>query len=132
MRSLHSDIVRDIIAGVEAVGGNVAQSHNADTLIINDEFTVSIVIARCLQTGAGAYRWNIRLGTGQLPDLSIVVRMGQANTAPLDYYLLPTFDMTKSQLRLAENNGLSLDAFRAGSLAHFFDMAARAPILEVA
>ncbi|SCZ51340.1 Site-specific DNA recombinase [Epibacterium ulvae] len=132
LRSLHSDIVRDIIAGVEAVGGDVAQSHNADTLIINDEFTVSIVIARCMQTGAGAYRWNIRLSTGQLPDLSIVVRMGQANTAPLDYYLLPTFDMTKSKLRLAENNGLSLDAFRFDNLAHFFDMAARAPILEVA
>ncbi|WP_256415909.1 recombinase family protein [Ruegeria sp. HKCCD8929] len=132
LRSLHSDIVRDIIAGVEAGGGDVVQSHNADILIINDEFTVSIVIARCMQTGAGAYRWNIRLNTGQLPDMSIVVRMGQANRTPLDYYLLPTFDLTKSKLRLAENNGLSLDAFRFDNLAHFFDMAARTPILEAA
>ncbi|WP_343294164.1 hypothetical protein [Ruegeria sp. ANG-R] len=132
MRSLHSDIVRDIIAGVEAVGGDLALDPSSDTLIINDEFTVSIVIARCLQTGAGAYRWNIRLNTGQLPDLSIVVRMGQSNRTPLDYYLLPTFDMTKSKLRLAENNSLSLDAFRFDNLAHFFNMAARAPILEVA
>lgn len=132
LRGVYADIIRDTISGVEAVGGEVDRDPQSDILIINEEFTVSIVIVRCLQTGAGASRWNIRLDTGHLPDLTIVVRMGQTNEIPLDYYLLPTFDMTKSKLRLSENNGLSLDAYRFEDLTHFFDMSTRAPLLEVA
>jgi len=132
LRGVHADIVGDTISGVEAVGGLANRDPQTDILTINDEFTVSIVIARCMQTGAGAFRWNIRLDTGHLPDMTIVVRMGQMNELPLDYYLLPTFDMTQSKLRLSENNGLSLDAFRFDDLSHFFAMAARAPLLEVA
>ena len=90
------------------------------------------MIARCTQTGAGAYRWNIRLDTGLLPDITVVVRMDQANENPLDYYLLPTTDMTLPKLRLSESNGLSLDAYRFDNLTHFFAMAERISILEVA
>lgn len=132
LRGVHADIIRDTISGVEAVGGLADRDPQTDIITINDEFTVSIVIARCIQTGAGAFRWNIRLDTGRLPDMTIVVRMGQMNEMPLDYYLLPTFGMTQSKLRLSENNGLSLDAFRFDDLSHFFAMAARAPLLEVA
>lgn len=132
LRGVHADIVRDVVAGVDAVGGMADRDAQTDLITINDEFTVSIVIARCMQTGAGAFRWNIRLDTGRLPDMTIVVRMGQMNELPLDYYLLPTFDITQSKLRLSENNGLSLDAFRFDDLSHFFAMAARAPLLEVA
>ena len=58
--------------------------------------------------------------------------MDQANEAPLDYYLLPTVDMTRSKLRLSESNGLSLDAYRFDDLAYFFAMSERISILEVA
>lgn len=132
LRGMHSDIIRDTVSGVEAVGGQVNCDPQSGILTINEEFTASIVIARCMQTGAGAFRWNIRLDSRHLPDMTIVVRMGQMNDVPLDYYLLPTFDMTKSKLRLSENNGLSLDAYRFEDLAHFFNMTARAPLLEVA
>lgn len=132
LRDMHSDLIRDTVSGVEAVGGQVDRDPQSGILTINEEFTVSIVIARCMQTGAGAFRWNIRLDTGHLPDMTIVVRMGQENDLPLDYYLLPTFDMTKSKLRLSEHNGLSLDAYRFDDLTHFFDMTARAPLLEAA
>lgn len=132
LRGMHSDIIRDTVSGVEAVGGQVNCDPQSDILTINKEFTVSIVIARCMQTGAGAFRWNIRLDSRHMPDMTIVVRMGQMNDVPLDYYLLPTFDMTKSKLRLSENNGLSLDAYRFEDLAHFFNMTARVPLLEVA
>ena len=40
--------------------------------------------------------------------------------------------MIMGQLRLAKQNGLSLDAYRFDSLDFFFDMAGRAKILEVA
>jgi hypothetical protein len=99
---------------------------------INDEFTVSIVIARCLFTGAGSLRWNIRFDTGLAPDLTIAVRMDETNTRPLDYYFLPRLDMSLSKLRLAQHNGTSLDAYRFEDLEDLFSLAARASLQEVA
>ena len=58
--------------------------------------------------------------------------MDRANKAPLDYYLLPRIDMTVPHIRLAQSNGLSLDAYRFDSLEALFELAARAKLLEVA
>jgi hypothetical protein len=58
--------------------------------------------------------------------------MDQRNEAPLDYYLLPRIDMTKPQLRLAEDNGVSLDAYRFEGVESIFDLSARAKLQEVA
>ena len=51
--------------------------------------------------------------------------MDTANCNPLDYYLLPRLDMRDAVLRLANYNGLSLDAYRFDSLDPFYQMAAR-------
>ena len=58
--------------------------------------------------------------------------MDQSNQEALDYYLLPRIDMRAPRLRLAEDNGVSLDAYRFDSLESLFELAARAEILEVA
>ena len=101
-------------------------------LIINGEFTASIVVARCRETTTGGLRWKIRFDTGLAPDITIAVRMDRTNTAALDYYLLPQFEMRTKPLGLAEENGLMLDAFRFQTLDFFFDMARRVPVTEVA
>ncbi|MEP6017249.1 MAG: recombinase family protein [Paracoccaceae bacterium] len=132
LRGVHSDIIHDVVSGIKAAGGLVDHDPQRGNLTINSEFTVSVVVARCVQTHAGAFRWNIRLDTGHMPDMTVVVRMRQENDLPLDYYLLPTFDMTKSKLRLSEHNGLSLDAYRFDDLTCLFEMAAQTPLLEVA
>jgi hypothetical protein len=67
-----------------------------------------------------------------LPDITVVVRMDQQNRDPLDYYLLPRIDLSTKRLRLAENNGLSIDAYRFDSLENFFDLCARVKIPEAA
>lgn len=132
LRKAHTEIVESTLGGIERVGGQVQHDTKTGLLTINHEFSASVVIARCTQTGAGAYRWNIRLDTGLLPDITIVVRMDQANETPLDYYLLPTADMILPKLRFSESNGLSLDAYRFDDLAHFFALCERTSILEVA
>ena len=58
--------------------------------------------------------------------------MDRLNREPLDYYLLPLLDMSTARLRLAEDNGISLDAYRFESLDYFFGMAARTRLQEVA
>jgi DNA invertase Pin-like site-specific DNA recombinase len=132
LRKVHSNILRDVAGGVEAAGGHVDHDGKTGLLTVNGEFSASLVIARCRQTSAGAFRWIIRLDTGLVPDLTIVARMDQANDAPLDFYLLPMFDITLPKLRFSESNGLSLDAYRFGNLEHFFHMASRSPVQEAA
>ncbi|PCJ07480.1 MAG: recombinase family protein [Rhodobacteraceae bacterium] len=132
LRGVHSGIVDQIVAGIKALGGHILRDEKTDLLTINDEFTASLVIARCMETPAGSYRWNIRLETGHRPDITIAVRMDQANEVPLDYYLLPTLEMSLPRLRLAQTNGLSLDAYRFDTLDHLFAMAERDPIPEAA
>jgi DNA invertase Pin-like site-specific DNA recombinase len=132
LREMHPGAVAETIAGIERAGGTVAESPTADLLTINREFTVSIVLVRCRETEAGSLRWHIRLDAGLRPDITVAVRMTPSNDAALDYYLLPRPDMTFENLRLAENNGLSLDAYRFETLDGLFILAARMNLTEVA
>ncbi len=132
LRCVHSGIVDQIVASIKALGGHILHDEKTDLLTINDEFTASLVIARCTETAAGSYRWNFRLDAGHRPDITIAVRMDKANEKPLDYYLLPTLEMSLPRLRLAQTNGLSLDAYRFDTLDHLFAMAERDPIPEAA
>ncbi|MEI7600185.1 MAG: recombinase family protein [Aestuariivirga sp.] len=132
LRQAHPRIVADIIAGIARSGGHAVLDSKTDQLRVNDEFTVSVVLSRCQETGAGSLRWTIRLDTGLVPDITIAVRMDEMNEAPRDYYLLPSIDMTIARLRLSEQNGFSLDAYRFETLDFFYALAGRARIAEAA
>ena len=132
LRRMFSHIVADTIAGIVNVGGEVRKDAATDLLTVNEEFTASIVIVRCRQTAAGSLRWHIRFDLGLRPDITIALRMDKANKSPLDYYLLPRIDMTGPRIRIAEYNGLSIDAYRFESLEALFELAARSKLLEVA
>jgi len=127
LRQLHPTVVAQAIEGLEAAGGKVVQDPATDLLTINDEFTASIVVVRCLQTAAGSTRWKLRLDTALQPDVTVAIRMDADNMGAHDYYVLPRLDMHDAVLRLAEYNGLSLDAYRFESLAAFYNMGAREP-----
>ena len=132
LRRLHPTIVKDIIAGVKGAGGNASQNLVNDLLTINEEFTVSIVIARCTTTKSGSRRWKIRLDEDHRPDITICVRMDDANLHANDFYILPRMTMEEGVLRLADHNGLSLDAFRYDTLVEFFALSARMPFRRAA
>ena len=132
LREAHPQIVAGVIAGIENTGGSAVQDPRTELLTVNGEFTVSVVPSRCFETTAGSLRWRIRLDTGLLPDITIAIRMDELNAAPRDYYVLPSIDMTADRLRLAEQNGLSLDAYRFDTLDFFFSMAGRTRFSEVA
>lgn len=132
LRRMHPQVVAEVIAGVADVGGRAIRDAATDLLTINDEFTTSVVVVRCRATPAGSLRWQIRLDTGLCPDLTVAVRLDAANQRVFDYYLLPRLDMTLPRLRLAEHNGVSLDAYRCDTLEAFYDLAARSQLSEVA
>jgi DNA invertase Pin-like site-specific DNA recombinase len=132
LRQMHPEIVREAMTEIERAGGRVGRHPLTDLLVVNDEFTASIVIARCRKTICGSLRWHIRLDASLQPDITVAIRLDTANQAPVDYYLLPRTDVTASRLRLAEDNGLSIDAYRFDSLDPFYEMASRANLLEIA
>jgi hypothetical protein len=128
LRQLHADVLGDTIGRIEAMGGKVRVELQTDLLVINEELIASVVIGRCQQTEAGSYRWKIHLDASLLPDITIAIRMDAANETPLDYYLLPALDVENPKLRLAENNGLALDAYRFDDLEMFFLLTERVPL----
>jgi hypothetical protein len=122
----------EIVAGLENAGGLVACDRANHLLSINGEFTASIVLARSFETHAGSLRWQIRFDTGLVPDVTVAVRLDRSNERPLDYYILPSIDMNASRIRMAEDNALSLDAYRFDSLDFLYSMAAQTSFSEAA
>lgn len=132
LRQFHGVEVARVIREIAQLGATVVRNPVTDLLVINGEFTASVVVARCRETPSGRLRWKIRFDTGLAPDITVAIRMNTTNTAALDFYLLPQFEMRTKPLGLGEENGLMLDAFRFETLDFFFDMARRVPIAEVA
>ncbi|NVD45097.1 recombinase family protein [Altererythrobacter sp. HHU K3-1] len=132
LRAMHPDVLASIVTGIEQLGGGVSVDEQTDLLRINREFTVSVTIARCFQTAAGSNRWKLRLDEKLRPDITIAVRMDPSNEVVKDYYLLPALDMREATLRLADYNGLSLDAYRYDTLDVFYRLAARVPLRAAA
>lgn len=132
LRRLHPSVVTEVIAGIENSGGTVSQDAKTDLLFINQEFYASVAIARCFETAAGSKRWHIRLDRGLLPDVTIVVRMNRLNISAQDYLILPSKDMDRQVLQVAENNGIWIDAYLFDSLNPLFSLVERTPVKEVA
>ncbi|MHB0725015.1 recombinase family protein, partial [Roseomonas mucosa] len=76
----------------------------------------------------GAHRWHVRMEAALRPDITIAARLDEGNEAIRDYYFLPRAETGLTRLRLAEENGFSLDAFRFESLDPLFELAARTTI----
>ncbi len=133
LRLLHPQVVERTIASIEALGASVRVDPVTDLLTINEEFSASLAIVRCARTAAGHSRWKIRLDTSLKPDITIVARMDGENAAVQDYYLLPWIDLgAAAKLRLSEENGVFLDAYRFDDLDPFFDLTRRASLRSAA
>lgn len=132
LRKLHPEILSQVLDGLRDMGSEVVQDFQTDSVIVNDEFSLSLVIVRCNPTPTGLLRWKIRFDTSRMPDITIVVRMDTANRAAFDYYLFPRLDLVADRLRLAEDNGLSLDAYRFDTLDLLYEIAAPIAIAEAA
>jgi DNA invertase Pin-like site-specific DNA recombinase len=132
LRLMYPKVVAEVIGRIRGLGGVVDSNPASDLMTVNDEFTASLVIARCRQKASGAFRWLIRLDAGLSPDITVAVRMDAENSSPLDYYLLPKIDLGFENLILNEQNPLGLDAYRFDTLDFFFGMARRTQIPEAA
>ena len=132
LRQLHPGVVDGVMRSLRDLGGAVVQDSDDDLLLINRMLTASIVLCRCRRTPAGGFRWLVRFDEGLRPDITIAVRMDAGNEAALDYYLLPSLDITGAAVRIKEENGAYLDTYRYDTLDYFFGMAELIPLGDVA
>jgi DNA invertase Pin-like site-specific DNA recombinase len=132
LRKEHPEIVASVIRRVGDLGAVAAWDERAQLLHLNNELRVSIVLCRHLVTSGGLSRWIIRLDERLKPDITVAVRMDATNEGVRDYYLLPAIDMTWENLRVAEENGFYLDAYRFETLDYFIGMAERIKLEEAA
>jgi len=123
LRKRHPELVAEVIQKITALGAHAVWNKETELLEVNHEMSVSIVLCRHTETGAGSSRWLIRLDASARPDITIAVRMDAANEGIRDYYVLPAIDMTWENLRVAEVNGIYLDTYRCDTLDYFFGMA---------
>lgn len=131
LRSLHPQLLDDLTERLGSIGASVCFDVQTGFLLINQEYSASVVLSRCRATAAGSLRWLINLDHQLAPDITILVRMDSDNQSPVDYYLFPIMDIEKPKLLLCESNGAYLDTYQFESLDYFTKLAARYQ-LEVA
>jgi len=132
LRRMHPELVQQVEREIASLGGEVIRDPATDLLWVNREFTVSIVLARCVSMDSGANRWKIRLDTSLAPDISVATRLAYGNDALRDYYLLPRIDFGPSRISLADQNAAQLESYRFESLDYLYGMAARARLRAAA
>jgi DNA invertase Pin-like site-specific DNA recombinase len=132
LRKRYPDLISEISSNIKLFGGWVTTNQDTDLLTVNNEFTLSVVIAKCKPTPAGTNRWRIRLDASLEPDITIVVRMDPANQNAFDYYIFPSIDFSPTLLPLKEYNTFALDAYRTDTLELFYTFAGRELLKEVA
>lgn len=132
IRKFYKEHCQEIINRIRQMGATVDRDPITDLLLINEEFTASLILARCRQTPAGDYRWLLRLEQSHCPDITVAGRLNPGNQSVLDYYLLPSLDVVEDQIRLAPDNGIALDVYRFEDLKFFVGLTHRRNIAEVA
>lgn len=120
LRTMYLAIVSEATRTIESLAGTVVCDPLTDLLTVNDEFTASVVIARCLRTPGGHLRWKIRIDASLQADITVAIRMDGNNVDAFDYYLLPRIDIDGNLLKLTEDNGIYLDAYRCDSMDSFY------------
>lgn len=125
LRQMHPDIVTRTETAIADLGGKVLRDPATDILHVNQEFTVSLVLARCQMLPSGGARWKVRFDASLLPDITIAVRMNSDNQTQLDYFLLPRLDFGQDRLSLADQNSVEFESYRFDTLDYLYGMAAR-------
>jgi hypothetical protein len=125
IRKMHPQIVTQTEQKIVDLGGSVIRDPATDILHVNNEFTVSLVLARCQATETLQSRWKMRFDTTLLPDITVAVRLNSSNQAPLDYYLLPRLDFVRPRISLRDQNPIEFESYRFDTLDYLYQMAER-------
>ena len=99
---LLSDTAADLAARLTKAGSVASFEPDINLLTVNNRFAISFRVARYWRGSGRRPIWTI-LRSIVLPDGHIIaVRLDEGNNNVLDYFLLPTREMTGSKIRFME------------------------------
>lgn len=123
LRRFHPEIINQTESQIANLGGVIRRDPATDLLRVNDEFSISLVLARCQTAESGSLHWKVRFDTSLTPDITVGVRLDRTNQAVLDYYLLPRLDFGQPRISLGERNSVEFESYRFDSLDYLYGMA---------
>lgn len=123
-------IINEFIENVISYGCDIFYD-KSNTLTINNETKIKLIISRCITMKSGKMRWKVRLESAKDTDITIIIRMNSGNTNPVDYYILPSIDILNNALTIKENNSSNLEYYRFDTLGLFCDLLSRTNMHEV-
>lgn len=132
LRRFHPEIVNQTESQIALLGGVVRRDPATDILRVNDEFNISLVLARCQTPESGRHHWKVRFDTSLAPDITVAVRLDHGNDVALDYYLLPRLDFGQSRVNLGERNAIEFESYRFDTLDYLYGMAERTKLRRAA
>jgi DNA invertase Pin-like site-specific DNA recombinase len=125
LRAILAEVVQTITTTIEQSGGSAVWQDGLGLLRVNDEFTISVAVARCRRTPYGYPHWLAPAERGTVPDVKVAIRMNPDNQTIRDYLIAPANEVDGKPLNLALNKGLAFNAFFFKSLDPLFALAAR-------
>ena len=125
LRRMHPEVVSQTERRIADLGGHVSRDPATEMLNVNREFSASIVLARCKTLDNGGRRWRVRFDTSLQPDITVAVRLDEANQQAIDYYLLPRLDLGAPRISLFEHNPIEFESYRFETLDYLYAMAER-------
>lgn len=132
LRAEYPALLASTLEHMRSVGAQVSVDPISQLLTINQEFTASLVLCRCVVNESGRHRWHVRFDFGLFPDLTIAVRMHPGEQAAQDYFVFPMTDLAGPRIRLGEGNPRALDLYRFDTLDILSTLSSRAPLGRVA
>ena len=132
LRRAYKEHCEALLAKLRENGATVRQDSITELWIVNEEFSLSLVVSRCQPTATGSTRWNLRFDASLRPDVTIAVRLDPDNQTVRDYYLFPGTDLFTTKLRLHRENGVLIDLYRFDDLRFLMGLAERKQIERVA
>lgn len=67
LRRFHPEIVNQTESQIASLGGIVRRDQATDLLRVNDEFSISLVLARCQIPESGRHHWKVRFDASLAP-----------------------------------------------------------------
>ncbi|MER8578466.1 recombinase family protein [Mesorhizobium sp. M1423] len=125
LRAMLEEVVRAAMVTIDGSGGSSVRQSGPGLLRVNDEFNVSIAIARCRKNRYGYLRWFVPVERGIVPDVAVAIRMNPDNDTVRDYLIAPRNEIEGKPLMIAVNNRLGFNAFFFKTLDPLFALAER-------
>lgn len=110
-------LLQEVAQLLRGVGAAVEDSTQIRTLVVNGQFSISLLLVRCRKTKYRGNRWQFKLNPSRKEDITLAVRMAPGNETIMDYYLLPRIDHLGPHFDLELTNSFLIDMYQFSDLS---------------